>query len=280
MTGVLSKNIKNTILIFLFAVNTNIVFATVHQIQVWNGYYQFLPPSNLTVNLGDTIQWVPLDPPSMYHSITSYNIPIGATSFDEPWQLPSDTFFQYVPQIAGLYQYHCTPHISFGMLGEFTVISNDTFNCADSIQITDVTITSATQTVSIGIYNGYNSFLNYPYVLCTLDANGDTLHTGALNSFGAFGLDTSWYTYSTINSSLPVLPISVYFVYTGWTFLTDTCILTFNDFTTNTVEYLVNQKKEILKITDFNGKETHPATNVPLIYMYKNGLVEKRMILE
>ena len=98
----------------------------IHQIQVWDGYYQFLPPNNITVQLGDTIQWIPLDPPPMTHTITSNNIPVGAVSFNQIWQLPADTFFQYIPQVAGLYQYVCTPHISFGMIGEFTVVNGTT----------------------------------------------------------------------------------------------------------------------------------------------------------
>ena len=93
----------------------------IHQIQVWNGYFQFLPSSNITIQLGDTIQWIPLDPPTMTHTITSDNIPVGAVPFDQVWQLPADTFFQYIPQVAGLYQYVCTPHIPNGMIGEFTV---------------------------------------------------------------------------------------------------------------------------------------------------------------
>jgi hypothetical protein len=75
------------------------------------------------VQLGDTVQWVQLDPPTMTHTITSDNIPNGAIPFDQIWQLPADTFFQYIPQVVGLYQYVCTPHIPFGMIGEFTVVN-------------------------------------------------------------------------------------------------------------------------------------------------------------
>ena len=82
---------------------------------------QFLPPNNIVVQLGDTIQWTPLDPPTMSHTITSDNIPFGAAPFDQVWQMPTDTFFQYIPQVAGLYQYVCTPHIPNGMIGEFIV---------------------------------------------------------------------------------------------------------------------------------------------------------------
>ncbi len=62
----------------------------------------------------------------MVHTITSSNIPPGAAPFDQIWQAPADTFFQYVPQIAGLYEYVCTPHIPNGMVGSFNVIGDIT----------------------------------------------------------------------------------------------------------------------------------------------------------
>ena len=115
---------KLLIILFIFsAFNSK---ATIHQIEVWSGYYQFLPSNNIIVQLGDTIQWVPLDPPTMSHTITSANIPVGAATFDQIWQLPADTFFQYIPQVAGLYEYVCTPHIPNGMTGEFIVINGTT----------------------------------------------------------------------------------------------------------------------------------------------------------
>ena len=96
---------------------------TIHKIGVWGGYYEFVP-ANITIQLGDTLQWEPFAGllPMMLHTITSDNIPVGAVSFDQVWQMPADTFFQYIPQVAGLYEYVCTPHIPNGMIGEFTVI--------------------------------------------------------------------------------------------------------------------------------------------------------------
>jgi Leucine-rich repeat (LRR) protein len=111
------------LLLILLILSSFYVKGDIHQIQVWNGYYQFLPSNNITVQLGDTVQWVQLDPPTMTHTITSDNIPNGAIPFDQIWQLPADTFFQYIPQVVGLYQYVCTPHIPFGMIGEFTVVN-------------------------------------------------------------------------------------------------------------------------------------------------------------
>ena len=95
--------------------------ATVHTGQVWDGYFQFV--GSPTMELGDTIQWLPLDPPMMVHTITSTTIPAGAATFDYIWQAPADTFFFYVPTEIGVYNYECTPHAtSHNMVGSFEVV--------------------------------------------------------------------------------------------------------------------------------------------------------------
>ncbi len=99
--------------------------ATIHVVKVWDGYFSFLNPTfndPLIVQLGDTIQWLPLDQPAMVHTVTSSNLPNGASSFDYIWQAPADTFFQYIPTVVGTYDYVCTPHeVSHGMVGSFQV---------------------------------------------------------------------------------------------------------------------------------------------------------------
>ncbi len=119
---------KKWILIFAIICYTQTSQATIHKMLVWDGYFKFVEAvtfqSDITIQLGDTVQWLPLDIPSMVHTITSTSIPAGAASFDQIWQAPADTFFQYVPQMIGLYQYECTPHaVSFGMVGSITVIN-------------------------------------------------------------------------------------------------------------------------------------------------------------
>ncbi|MFN4854583.1 MAG: T9SS type A sorting domain-containing protein [Bacteroidota bacterium] len=103
-------------------------FSATHTVLVWSGYMKFVNPGWATDTIsmipGDTIQWLPLDAPTMPHTITSTTIPSGAATFDQVWQMPSDTFFRYIPQIPGIYQYVCTPHINMGMTGIFIVESN------------------------------------------------------------------------------------------------------------------------------------------------------------
>jgi len=115
------------ILLLLFIISSFNSKGTIHKIGVWGGYYEFVPAS-ITIQLGDTLQWEPFAGllPMMLHTITSDNIPSGAAPFDQVWQMPADTFFQYIPQVAGMYQYVCTPHIPNGMIGEFTVINGTT----------------------------------------------------------------------------------------------------------------------------------------------------------
>ena len=113
---------KKTILILALILGSLTSNATIHVIRVWDGYFQFLGP-NTTIYLGDTVQWLPLDMPSMVHTITSTNIPAGAATFDQIWQAPADTFFQYIPQVVGLYEYECTPHVLNGMVGSFEVFA-------------------------------------------------------------------------------------------------------------------------------------------------------------
>ena len=132
------------LLLILFILSSFNSKATIHQIGVWGGYYQFVPAS-ITIQLGDTIQWEPYFGllPTMAHTITSDNIPTGAASFDQVWQMPADTFFQYIPQVAGLYEYVCTPHIPNGMIGEFTVINgttaiNEHTSNKELIKVTDI----------------------------------------------------------------------------------------------------------------------------------------------
>ena len=149
--------------------------ATVHVVLVWDGYYAFLD-ANITIQLGDTVQWLPLDVPMMVHTITSANIPAGAASFDQIWQAPADTFFQYVPQIAGLYEYECTPHISFGMVGSINVIGGVNGITDDASSENDLLI-YPNPTVDF-IYFNEPSFV-YPYKIFT--SNGKLVMSGTSN---------------------------------------------------------------------------------------------------
>ena len=201
------------LLIILFILSSFNSKGTIHQIGVWGGYYQFVPAS-ITMQLGDTLQWEPYFGmlPTMLHTITSDNIPVGAAPFDQVWQMPADTFFQYIPQVAGLYQYVCTPHIPNGMIGEFTVtngsntqtyVPDDNFEAyleanamGNGIPFDDYVTTSNINTVttlnvnnqSIADLTGVEDFTNLIELGCgdnTLTSI-DISNNLALNSFGCY----------------------------------------------------------------------------------------------
>ena len=60
----------------------------------------------------------------------------------------------------------------------------------------------------------------------------------------------------------------------------DTCILSYNISQPTYFSYdYSDDYKEILKITDLLGRETK-ETNQPLFYIYDDGTVEKRIVIE
>ena len=157
------KSLRNLYLFILFITLSISAKATVHIINVWDGYLQFVP-TEITIQLGDTIQWLPLDAPSMMHTITSTDIPAGAETFDQIWQAPADTFFQYVPQYVGVYNYECTPHaVSYNMIGSFTVEDANTVR-ENSLSSFILSPNPATNYLSFGTEN-----TGLPYKIFGLD---------------------------------------------------------------------------------------------------------------
>ena len=130
---------------------------------VWNGYYQFVDEitwaNSTTIQLGDTVNWLPLDPPMMTHTITSTSIPVGAASFDQIWELPADTFFQYVPLFVGTYKYECTPHaVSHNMKGTIYVV--DTLaSVTENYQDIQVYPNPTSEVLSVKEANNFDRFV-------------------------------------------------------------------------------------------------------------------------
>ena len=152
-------------------------------------------------------------------------------------------------------------------------------NCSDSLEITDLIIDNNSLTMNIAIYNGYDYFLNYPYVAYTLDANNDTVQNGNMNLFVAFSQDTTWYNYSISSPITPIYPLTSFFVDSGSNFSVDTCALTYSPTATTIFNYDGNNKK-LIKIIDLLGRENEEKKNIPLLYIYSDGTVEKKIILE
>jgi hypothetical protein len=158
--------------------------------------------------------------------------------------------------------------------------SSVAFDCTDSLEVTDVIIDNTNLTMNIAIYNGYNYFLNYPYVAFTIDANGDTIQSGNMNLFGAINFDTTWYNYSLPNVIYPAYPLTMYFVYSDGSLVTDTCILTYNSTPTAIIDINASSNRKLISIVDVLGRESKGTRNEPLFYIYDDGSVEKQIIIE
>jgi hypothetical protein len=154
------------------------------------------------------------------------------------------------------------------------------FDCTDSLGVTDVVIDNSNLTMNIAIYNGYNYILNYPYVAFTIDANGDTIQFGNMNLFGANNLVTTWYNYSISNVIFPAYPLTMYFVYSDGSLVTDTCILTYNSTPTAITDINASSNRKLISIVDVLGRESKGTRNEPLFYIYDDGTVEKQIIIE
>jgi plastocyanin len=93
--------------------------AATFQVQVGQGGQKFTP-KDLTINVGDTVQW---NWAGNHHSSTS-----GTPGFpDGKWDsgiLNSGATFSFTFSTAGSLPYYCTPHGSLGMVGSITVNSS------------------------------------------------------------------------------------------------------------------------------------------------------------
>ncbi len=107
---------KKIYTLFLFTALTS--FAQNAQGSVWLvtvEAFSFNPNNLPNVVCGDTIHWMWQ---AGTHTTTSTSIPGGAPSWNAPINGSNTTFDYIVPNIAGVYNYVCTPH---GFTGSFTV---------------------------------------------------------------------------------------------------------------------------------------------------------------
>ena len=309
------------LLLILFILSSFNSKGTIHTIGVWGGYYQFVPGS-ITIQLGDTLQWEPFAGllPTMLHTITSDNIPTGAASFDQVWQMPADTFFQYIPQVAGLYEYVCTPHIPNGMIGEFTVINgataqktyvpDDNFEQAlinlgyDNVLDDSVATANINTVISLQVYQlniadltGIEDFTALTTLECylnqltSLDVSNNTaltyLNCGhneltTLDIRNGNNINVTNFQ-SLYNPNLTCINVdNAVWSTANWTLASGDIdpqhYFSNNCSGTGIEEHTTN--KELLKVTDVLGREKKGAKNEPLFYIYNDGTIEKKIIIE
>ena len=154
-------------------------------------------------------------------------------------------------------------------------------NCS-LLNVSDVIIDNTNMTIDIAIYDGNTGGISSPFISYTIDAVGNTIQNGSIDLFGTPGLDTSWYNYNILNPITPISPLSIYFVHSNFISnpaTEDTCILTYNISPTNITDINVEENRKCIRVIDVLGRETK-QTNQPLFYIYDDGTVEKRIVIE
>ena len=158
------------------------------------------------------------------------------------------------------------------------------------LSVTDVIIQN--DSIIFEIYNADTMDTHYPYVSYTLDANGDTIQKGQMSWF-VTQAGTSSYYYSTnfgisyVMDSLTEFnvnyPLYIYFTYSNLTGQNPggyICELFYNT-QTDILNTSSNLKKTLIKKIDILGRESKLLQkNQPLFYIYDDGTVEKRIIIE
>ena len=156
-----------------------------------------------------------------------------------------------------------------------------TEGCTDSLLVTEVVIDNSNLTMDIDVYNQHNYFLNYPHIALTIDANGDTIQRGNITLFTAANSDTTQYTYSILNPVVLIYPLTMYFVFSNGSLVTDTCILTYNNPTLTVItETNMQNNRKAVRIVDVLGREYKKNKNKLLLYIYYDGTVEKRITIK
>lgn len=86
-------------------------------------------PSQLTIRVGDTVQWVNrddeahtvTDDPSKARVSSHARLPLGATAWDSG-DIPAGRTFTKTFTVPGQYVYFCKPHEMHGMIGVINVV--------------------------------------------------------------------------------------------------------------------------------------------------------------
>ena len=137
------------------------------------------------------------------------------------------------------------------------------------------------------------------YTVTVTDANGNTtletyvvneppLLTGMINQSmldlivnvngGVPPYSYTWNTGDTLSTLTPIMNGNYTCIVTDKQGCTSTLFFAVSNVTTNILEF--NSERKILKITDILGKETKGIRNKLLFYIYYDGTVEKRIVIE
>ena len=145
------------------------------------------------------------------------------------------------------------------------LVSNNTINECDSILIGSNYYTiSGAYTDTLTSANGCDSVVNTNLTIEQSTSSYDTLFVTASIIWNGITLSASGdYSVTLINSvgCDSIVNLNLTFTITG-------------------ISEIVNNKSNLIKITDMLGQETPYRKNTPLFYIYDDGTVEKKIIIE
>ncbi|MAW21478.1 MAG: hypothetical protein CMD16_03675 [Flavobacteriales bacterium] len=160
-------------------------------------------------------------------------------------------------------------------------LSNNTalteIDCGDN-QLTILDVSNNSALVTLDCYSNQIATLDITQniALTWLDCHSNQLVFLDLRNGNNTAIGTDFY--ATNNPDLTCINVDdVSFSNTNWTDIDPQHFFSNNCTGTSVEEYIT--KKDLLKVTDLLGRETK-NTNQPLFYIYNNGIVEKRIVIE
>jgi len=141
---------RKILLVLLSIFTFNLATSTVYNINT-GGANDVFVPNNLTIDLGDTVNWVNI---GGFHNVNASlsTFPSNPVGFSNSVSSSLWTF-SHVFTVSGTYNYQCDPHVSMGMIGTITV------NSQSSNTVYDIVSNSADHTTLLAAVDA-----------CSLDA--------------------------------------------------------------------------------------------------------------
>jgi hypothetical protein len=161
-------------------------------------------------------------------------------------------------------------------LGQYTTLSSCQFNCSNtpSNYCDSMTASGSQFQITMGI-NNINTIIDY---WVTTTPNGSILQEDSITNTHTIYQNTQGMPYDTIITCItypyPVgyFTCCVTWVWNGSFWAKMGSVISVGD--------LNSTEKKLLKVTDLFGRETKGSKNEPLFYIYDDGTVEKKIIIE
>ncbi|MDC0249286.1 aryl-sulfate sulfotransferase [Flavobacteriales bacterium] len=126
----------------------------------------------------------------------------------------------------------------------------------------------------------YNSTGNYTDTLVALNGCDSIIYTNVTVDYNTYSYDTLAVTASIVWNNLTINNSGDYSVTLINSLGCDSIAALSITVTTTGILDIVNNKSNLVKITDMLGQETPYRRNRPLFYIYNDGTVEKRIVIE